>query len=224
MTRALCLLALVGCSADPCEDVDGSCITLHVESQSVDRIDHLELDILYGDRHSTVTTSDGVSDLPVVTAIEFDATTTLRVGIVAAGKLSGVVLGTAADSLTLEPSTHAELTLELAPVAECNPAGLYCGGNKLAGDPDTLYACNPGGVPLARGYCVHGCLVRPPGMADQCDGGEMPCIEGGFYCGGDKLDGDPQSRYRCSGGVGVDRTFCPDGCVVGPPGEDDYCR
>ena len=222
--RVLVVLALVGCASDPCEDVAGACITLHVQAEHVDRIDHLELDLLYGDRHATVTTTDGSSELPVVTAIELDTTATLDVGIVAAGKLAGVVLGTAAKSITIEPGAHRDVELQLAPVAVCVQGGLYCGGNKLAGDPRTLYACNQGGVPLARGVCQHGCTVMPPPMDDRCDGGATPCIEGGFYCGGDKLDGDPQSRYRCEGGSGVDKTFCPDGCVIAPPGNDDYCR
>jgi hypothetical protein len=93
----------------------------------------------------------------------------------------------------------------------------------LAGDPQTLYQCNGGGVPLARGVCRHGCTVRPT-QDDQCDGGPEPCKEGGFYCGGDKLAGDPQSLYRCSGGVGVDRMICADGCVVAAEGFDDDCR
>lgn len=224
--RSLAALALLsGCgSPDPCEDIAGACIALHVDSRAFDRIDHLELDVLYGDRHGTATTGSGVVELPIVTAVEIaPVTDAMPVGIVAAGKLAGVVLGTGAVQTTLEPDAHVDLSLELVPPVECVAGAFYCGGDKIAGDPNTLYQCNGGGVPLARGRCIHGCVVRPT-QDDQCDGGPMTCIEGGEYCGGDKVDGDPQVLYRCSGGVGVPIRTCANGCVVAPPGEDDYCR
>jgi hypothetical protein len=214
----------LGCGTpDPCDDVFGACITLRVESRSVDRIDHLELDVLFGDRHGTATTGAGVALLPLVTAIELVVDREQHVGVVAAGKLSGVVLGTGAASAMLAPDARVALAIELAPPAVCVQGGFYCGGDKLAGDPDTLYQCNGGGVPLARGRCEGGCLVRPA-QDDACAGVGGTCVEGGFYCGGDKVDGDPQSLYRCSGGVGVDRVACANGCVVAPAGEDDHCR
>jgi hypothetical protein len=224
--RALLGLALAaGCSTDPCEGVAGSCIVLHVESGIAERIDQLELDLLYGARHATVTTMpDGVGELPVVTAIELETTSTMRVGIGIAGKLGGVVLGTAARTLTIEQGVHRDLTLELTAAATCVQGGFYCGGNKLAGDESALYMCNTGGVPLGRGFCEHGCSVNPPPMDDACRGGPATCIEGGFYCGGNKLDGDPQSRYTCSGGKGIARQPCADGCVIAPAGSDDHCR
>lgn len=222
--KRLVVLALAACgSPDPCDDVAGTCISVTVESATVERIDHLELDVLYGDRHGTATTGDGVVELPVHTAVELAGNAPLDVGIVAAGKLAGVVLGTGAAQTTVEAKAHVALTIELAPIAECVAGALYCGGDKLAGDPDTLYQCNGGGVPLARGTCAFGCIVQPT-QDDTCRGGGGTCIDGGFYCGGDKLDGDPQSRYRCSGGVGVDREVCPNGCVVAPPNNDDFCR
>lgn len=218
-------LALTACGAsDPCEDIAGACITLRVESRTIERIDHLELDVLHGELHGTATTGTSAVDLPIVTAVAIEPVTVEQhVGIVAAGKLAGVVLGTGATSTLLAPDAHVELTIELAPPADCEAGAFYCGGDKLAGDPDTLYQCNGGGVPLARGRCAGGCLVRPT-QDDVCVGVGGTCIEGGFYCGGDKLDGDPQSRYRCAGGVGVDRTPCADGCVIAPAGDDDYCR
>ncbi|HEY5927525.1 MAG TPA: hypothetical protein VIV11_37835 [Kofleriaceae bacterium] len=224
MMRLALLALLTACGgSDPCDAITGRCIALQVESATVDRIDQLELDVLYGDRHGTATTSDGVVELPLTTAIEVQGSGSLPVGIVAAGKLAGVVLGTGAAQTTSEPGARVDVTIELAPTGDCEAGGYYCGGDKLAGDADTLYQCNGGGVPLARGRCMHGCTVRPT-LDDQCEGGSAACIEGGYYCGGDKLAGDPQSRYRCTGGVGADRMICPDGCVVAPPGEDDYCR
>lgn len=229
MRRFLVGVTLVAACGDPgpCDDISGSCVVVEVSSASVDRIDQLELDILYGDRHGTTTTDlDGsVIELPLSTAIAIDvaATAPLTVGIVAAGKLAGVVLGTGAASVVLAPGAHETITLELGPLGECVAGGLYCGGDKLAGDPDTLYQCNGGGVPLARGTCTAGCIVRPADD-DTCRGSTGTCVDGGFYCGGDKLDGDPQTLYRCSGGAGVAGVVCADGCIVAPAGMDDRCR
>lgn len=217
------LVLLAGCGSNPCDDVAGSCIALHVESATVERIDQLELDVLYGNRHHTATTSDGVVELPAVTAIELTTNDPIDVGIVVAGKLAGVVLGTGAIQAQVAPGARIDLTIELAPLAECQAGAFYCGGDKLAGDARTLYQCNGGGVPLARGKCLHGCVVRPT-QDDVCDAGPSKCQDGGFYCGGDKLEGDPQSLYRCSNGVGVDRMVCSEGCIVAPAGTDDYCR
>jgi len=227
LALALALVAGCGESTDPCAAIAGTCLAVEVRSDTVAEIDQLELDVLYGGRHATATTqAEGgrVVGLPLVTAIELDVTGAgeLAVGVVAAGKLSGTVLGTGAASATLAPDEHGAIELVLAPPAECVGGGLYCGGDKVAGDPDTLYQCNEGGVPLARGVCTAGCIVRPADDdACRADGGT--CIEGGFYCGGDKVEGDPQTRYTCAGGVGIDGVECADACVVAPPGEDDYC-
>jgi hypothetical protein len=224
VSRVLLALPLVACGdADPCDGVKGRCISLHVDSSTIAKIDQLELDVLYGGRHGTATTSDGVVELPLVTSIELPGSGAVSVGVVAAGKLAGVVLGTGAAQTNVAAGAHVELSLELAKPADCTAGAYYCGGDKLAGDPDTLYQCNGGGVPLARGTCVNGCTVRPT-QDDTCDAGPDTCKEGGFYCGGDKVAGDPQSRYRCSGGVGVDRMVCPDGCVIAQAGDDDFCR
>jgi hypothetical protein len=221
-------LSACGGEEDACASIAGTCLALRVASSTVDEIDQLELDILYGDRHATATTrpdGGGVVPLPLTTAIELDLPDPgpLSVGVVAAGKLSGRVLGAGAASATLGAGDDGSVDIQLAPIEECTAGGLYCGGDKLAGDPDTLYQCNAGGVPLARGVCAFGCTVRPADD-DTCRGGGGPCVEGGLYCGGDKLDGDPQTLYRCAGGLGVDGVVCPDGCIVSPEGTDDLCR
>ncbi|MBA3819666.1 MAG: hypothetical protein H0X17_12290, partial [Deltaproteobacteria bacterium] len=123
----------------------------------------------------------------------------------------------------LEPDEHATVTIELAAPGDCVAAALYCGGDKLAGDPQTLYQCNGGGVPLARGRCAGGCRVVPDDD-DECIGVGGTCTDTGFYCGGDKLDGDPQRLYRCQAGAGTAPVECADGCIVSPPGSDDRCR
>jgi hypothetical protein len=219
------LLVACGGDPDPCEGL-ATCVRLHVQSNTTDRIDTLELDLLYGTAHATTTTQASgaaVVDLPLVTGIEVATTQPIRVGIVAAGKLAGNVLGTGAATTTLDPSAHDDLALELAPVADCVAGTLYCGGDKLAGDPMTLYQCNAGGVPLARGLCSAGCLVRPAKL-DTCAAAGGPCIEGGLYCGGDKLEGDPQTLYHCASGAGTQPMECTDGCVVAAPGTNDHCR
>lgn len=224
---ALAVLAACGDGADPCAGVAGTCLAVEIRSDTVARIDQLELDILFGDRHGTATTQaagGAVVGLPLATAIALeDGDGDLRVGVVAAGKLGGVVLGTGAASATLAPGEHAAVAIFLVEPVACVGGGFYCGGDKVAGDPDTLYQCNEGGAPLARGVCAFGCVVNP-GEDDACRGGGGPCVEGGFYCGGDKLDGDPRTLYRCAGGVGVDGVECADGCVVAPEGQDDHCR
>lgn len=220
------VLVLVGCggAADPCDGVAGRCIALHVESTTVARIDQLELDVVYGDLHGTVTTGSGAVDLPLATAIELASTSeTLAVGVVAAGKLGGNVLGAGAAQTSLPANAHVELSLELAAPPTCQAGAYYCGGDKLPGDPGVLYQCNGGGVPLARGRCANGCLVRPT-QDDLCDAGPATCIDGGFYCGGDKVLGDPQSLYTCSAGAGTARMVCANGCVIEPSPNDDHCR
>ena len=225
MTR-LWLVAVVACGDPaPCDDVAGTCVALAVESEAVTEIDHLELDVLYGERHGTTTTTPGggVATLPLVTAIELelDGAGPHAVGIVAAGKLAGVTLGTGAAQTTLARGDHASLAIVLAPPADCMAGGYYCGGDKLAGDPDTLYECNGGGVPLARGRCALGCIVIP--TDDDICRGSGGCVEASDYCGGNKLDGDPQTLYTCTDGAGTNPRPCANGCVI-QPGDDDRCR
>ena len=220
MKRALLLLLAACGDDDPCAEISGACITLNV-SGDVEQIDQLELDLLYG-IHATTTTqrAGATSTLPVVVAIELAIADDTHVGIVAAGKLGGNVLGTGAAAAVLDSAEHRQLSIVLAPPDTCTAGAYYCGGDKLAGDPQTLYQCNGGGVPLARGRCLVECSVRP-NMDDMCRA--TGCINGGFYCGGDKLDGDPQKLYRCSNGVGTNPIECTDGCVINP-NTDDSCR
>jgi hypothetical protein len=132
------------------------------------------------------------------------------------------VLGAGAGSTTIAPHHHASIDLELAPIDVCTAGALYCGGDKLAGAPDVLYQCNTGGVPIARGRCANGCTTRP-GKDDQCSAGPAACRDGGTYCGGDKLAGDPQTLYVCAAGAGTTPTLCANGCIVNP-NDDDACR
>jgi hypothetical protein len=228
------LLAAFACGdvVDPCGEASGACVAVRVDSDTADEIDQLELDVLYGTRHATTSTqADGgrAVSLPVVTAIEVDLAELelepgepLSVGVVAAGKLGGLLQGVGAGSATVPAGGRADIDITLAPPQECTPGGHYCGGDQLAGDPNTLYTCIEDSVPQARGVCTAGCQVQAADD-DVCraDGGR--CVEGGFYCGGDKLVGDPATLYTCASGAGVNGQLCPNGCLV-RPGKDDVCR
>lgn len=82
-------------------------------------------------------------------------------------------------------------------------------------------------------YCsIAGCdgASPPPstpaedaGIPDQ-DGGTLgDCVVGSNYCGGNKVAGDPNSLYRCTGGgAGEVIRVCLNGCQINP-GDDDTC-
>ena len=227
---ALAALAACGDPSDPCEGAAGTCLAVTVSAGSLDgdRLDQLELDVLYVDFHDTPTTqSGGAARLPVTTALRLDipapgSAAAPIAAIVVAAKLAGQVLGTGAASPELVPGGRAAVEIELAPPGPCQPGSFYCGGDKLAGDPGVLYLCNGGGVPHARGRCAAECVVNVQND-DACRAVGGPCVEGGYYCGGDKLDGDPRSLYQCVGGVGKNRRECANGCAV-RTGQDDACR
>ncbi len=107
--------------------------------------------------------------------------------------------------------------------ARCIEGGYYCGGEKLAGASDTLYRCNADGRGTLVAKCANGCAVGAPGKDDTCRP-PTPCTAGGTYCGGDKVNGEPDVLYRCN----ADQTIsvvkrCTSGCQVNA-GTDDTCR
>lgn len=62
------------------------------------------------------------------------------------------------------------------------------------------------------------------GDAAPVDSGPR-CKTSGQYCGNDKLVGDPNTLYVClADGGGRVLQRCDAGCVVAPPGTDDYCK
>lgn len=226
--KRLLVVLLVGCGgeADPCADIPGTCVTLRVTSESVPEISELQLDILYGTRHLTTRTQPddgGRAALPLATAIGIDDPIAARFGVVAGGSLDGMLLGTGAASTVLDADVRVELDIELTPLLGCTVGTLYCGGNLVSGDAGTLYRCEADGPPSARGYCNGGCITSLSGQ-DACRGVGGPCVDTGFYCGGDKLDGDPQTLYTCNDGVGTMPRVCPNRCVVAEVGRDDYCE
>ena len=46
----------------------------------------------------------------------------------------------------------------------------------------------------------------------------------GDYCGGTLMGGDAGSLYNCQDGGTADKTPCPTGCKVNPPGIADVCN
>jgi muramidase (phage lysozyme) len=104
----------------------------------------------------------------------------------------------------------------------CTKGGAYCGGDKVSGDSSTLYRCEGPGTPSVIAHCAAGCQVMS-GTDDVCRG-SGGCDSGGFYCGGDKVTGDPNTLYRCTGGSsGTVSQHCANGCSVNS-GRDDSCR
>jgi hypothetical protein len=50
----------------------------------------------------------------------------------------------------------------------CKPLGLYCGNDKVIGDPNILYRCVADADPVVSQRCDAGCKVAPPGTDDYC--------------------------------------------------------
>jgi hypothetical protein len=138
--------------------------------------------------------------------------------------LFGVSSAGWSDSLPVHVSVVSSST-PLGPTAcdsaqsECVAGGLYCGGDKVTGDPDTLYRCNGDGSATRVFECSHGCAVRP-GRNDTCR-----CFPNSYYCGGDMVVGDPDNLYRCSSsGIGFTLVKrCARGCAI-HTGANDACR
>ncbi|HSO38162.1 MAG TPA: hypothetical protein VLT33_36795, partial [Labilithrix sp.] len=63
---------------------------------------------------------------------------------------------------------------------------VYCGGDLLRGDTDSVYRClADGGGSLVK-KCASGCLRDvDAGPNARCVMPAAPCQVGGFYCGGD---------------------------------------
>ncbi|MEO8704477.1 MAG: hypothetical protein ABI867_30770 [Kofleriaceae bacterium] len=227
MKRLLVVLAACGDSS-PCADIPGTCANVTIEAPDIAEVDAIELDVLYRTVHGTSETAlaDGATvALPVVVGIELGnaGQVELELGVVAAGKLAGTVLGTGATTTRLLPGDSVDVLITLAPPAICDVDTLYCGGTLVAGDADTVYGCNPGGVPVARGKCLAGCA---PGIATtnaECNAAGGPCSMGD-YCGGDEVPGDPLTLYRCTDGAPTNPRVCTNRCVVNENNDDDFCQ
>ena len=106
---------------------------------------------------------------------------------------------------------------------KCVSGGYYCGGEQVPGDTRSLYRCNPDGSVTRFYKCATACVVSPPGKDDACSPATS-CKVNGTYCGGDKVNGDPDVLYKCltGGGVSVVQR-CTKGCQVNP-NDDDACK
>ncbi|WP_394836946.1 hypothetical protein LVJ94_08565 [Pendulispora rubella] len=128
---------------------------------------------------------------------------------------------------TICPITDAEITAVRnvqnggGGTTDCVAGGAYCGGDRVVGDANTLYRCNSDGKSATQiRACSHGCYVAPAGQDDRCR-----CVAGSAYCGGDVVDGDANTLYRCgSDGVSISVIqVCANGCQWNT-GDDDACK
>lgn len=102
--------------------------------------------------------------------------------------------------------------------------GLYCGGNGIPGDANTLYRCT-GGAVTVEATCAAGCLHAPAGSPDACVDTTQVCGAGnGLYCAGNGIVGNAGTLYRCANGVVSVAQVCTAGCAARPVGENDRCN
>lgn len=107
---------------------------------------------------------------------------------------------------------------------ECVREGLVCGGEGLPGERNLLYQCRQGRITFSRA-CVAGCQ-RGRGNADDACKPRPPmgyCSTDGWFCGGDRVDGDPNALHHCvDHGLHLE-AVCPQGCAIDPDGLADRC-
>jgi hypothetical protein len=66
-----------------------------------------------------------------------------------------------------KPSGEADVCVDTTQTCSAGN-GLYCGGNGIAGNPDTLYRCQNGTVSLDQ-VCTTTCVNQPTGINDTCE-------------------------------------------------------
>ncbi len=110
-------------------------------------------------------------------------------------------------------------------------SGLFCGGDGVGGNANTLYDCENDAVASSQ-VCANGCVTNPdPAINDYCEtssgggGGGVSCsgLPDYKYCGSDGVNGDPNTLYTCKGGSLTGSQPCANGCTVGSSNTDDYC-
>ena len=212
--------------ADPCAAA-ATCVDLEIDSFMFLTIDQLELDVVIDRQHAagsprTTGTVGQTVDLPTSLhlALDLPGPSPIDVDVIAAGKLNGSVLGTAGRSVTVQQGQQATVGIFLQRADPCVEGELYCGGtDSTAGaDGNTLYRCT-GGVPIFYASCSSVCLgLHVPHAV--CYGGGGTCRDGGTYCGGDAIDGDPNRLYVCSHSGTMTSMLCPRSCVVRGGGND----
>jgi hypothetical protein len=95
---------------------------------------------------------------------------------------------------------------------------MYCGDDRVGGDPQTLYECTEGNLQTLK-RCQGKCVTDPHGP-DYC---EAHCTSGAFYCGDNGPDGDPKTLFRCDRDRFKAVRTCGDGCVH-VENASDYCK
>lgn len=107
----------------------------------------------------------------------------------------------------------------------CNNAGWYCGNDGLGKDPNTNYYCNKAGGDVTDSKkCGATCVTMPSGNNDECTSNGSCSGLHGYYCGGDKVNGDKNDLYFCKNGEFSGATYCNNGCHTAASGYDDYCN
>lgn len=133
--------------------------------------------------------------------------------------------------------THTFPPLRVAAALALLPVAVWaCSGGDVGGVPSATTGAgtssSSGGGTIATGTGGHGgALVTGAGGSGGSGGTEAPkptCdadAKTGDYCGGDKVsNGDPNTLYACQGpGAASVKEACAHGCVVAPPGTDDFC-
>lgn len=122
-------------------------------------------------------------------------------------------------SATVQQGHRTSISLLLWPFERCLEGALYCGGLGLVlADTQSLYRCT-GGVPLYYARCSSGCTPFQDANG-YCVGTGGRCRDGGAYCGGHALDGDPFTLYICEGSRGTEARKCSGACLVQGDGND----
>jgi hypothetical protein len=214
---------LAGCTtgSEPCAGV-ATCVRLDVDGLAVHTIDQLELDLVYAGHHATTTvgTAGDPMDLPFSIPLTLDLPDPplIEIAAIAAGRLNGSVLALAAGTATVQQGHHTSLDLLLSAAHGCTEGELYCGGTiDVLGDGESLYRCTRQ-VPIFYTRCSAGCFSHYSDHA-VCVGNGL-CRDGGTYCGGHVLDGDPGTLYVCESFHGTAPRPCPRSCVVRGDGVD----
>lgn len=107
----------------------------------------------------------------------------------------------------------------------CPNDALYCGGDYVQGDPNTLYRCTGHRMSVEQS-CADGCEWMPIAVDDRCRASAPVsswCPNNGLYCGGDWIQGDARTLYRCSAHALSVEEVCSNGCRWNPDGVNDAC-
>jgi hypothetical protein len=210
-------------TSDPCDAAAGTCVLLHINGLNVPAIDQLQLEITFGEFHSTTTTGTLGTQVPLPTVttlmIDLPSPPTFDVSLIAIGKLNGLVVGEDYTSTTVFMGEHTSVFLDLQQILPCTEGALYCGSiNGLHVDFKALYRC-VGGIPSYYASCPNSCY-SPSSTGATCLGSGALCRDNGTYCGGNQVNGDPNTLYVCHSFQGTDPMPCPRGCQIRGDGQD----